>query len=123
MPVPAMIVSPAFDIRYMNQTGAGLLGRTTQELVGTKCYDSFRMGDCRTSRCACSRAMSEDREVGSETDAHPEGLDLEVVYSAVPIRDEAGRVVGGLEIIGEQTAVRRIQGAAEAAGAKSARAR
>jgi methyl-accepting chemotaxis protein len=107
-----MIVSPDLDIRYMNQTGASLLGRTTRELVGTKCYDSFRMGDCRTSRCACSRAMREGREVSSETSAHPEGLDLEVVYSAVPIRDEAGGVVGGLEIIGEQTAVRRAQGAA-----------
>jgi methyl-accepting chemotaxis protein len=115
MPVPAMIVSPDFDIRYMNQTGASLLGRTPHELVGTKCYDSFRMGDCRTSRCACARAMREGGEVSSETDAHPEGLDLEVVYSAVPIRDEAGRVVGGLEVIGEQTAVKRVQGPAAAA--------
>jgi methyl-accepting chemotaxis protein len=106
MPVPAMIVSPEFDIRYMNQTGAGLLGRAPRELVGTKCYDSFRMGDCRTPRCACDRAMHQNREVSSETDAHPEGLDLEVVYSAVPIHDEAGRVVGGLEVIGEQTAVK-----------------
>jgi methyl-accepting chemotaxis protein len=114
MPVPAMIVSAEFDIRYMNQTGASLLGRTPQELVGTKCYDSFRMGDCRTARCACARAMREGGEVSSETDAHPEGLDLEVVYSAVPIRDEAGRVVGGLEVIGEQTAVRRVRGGAAA---------
>jgi PAS domain-containing protein len=107
MPVPAMIVGPELDIRYMNQTGASLLGKTPRELVGTKCYDGFRMGDCRTARCACARAMREGDEVSSETDAHPEGLDLEVVYSAVPIRDEAGRVVGGLEVIGEQTAVKR----------------
>jgi len=123
MPVPAMIVSPDFDIRYMNQTGASLLGRTTRELVGTKCYDSFRMGDCRTSRCACARAMREDGEVSSESEAHPEGLDLEVVYSAVPIRDEAGRVVGGLEIIGEQTAVKRVHGAAAATDVRAAGAR
>jgi PAS domain-containing protein len=112
MPVPAMIVGPEFDIRYMNQTGASLLGRTPLELVGTKCYDGFRMGDCRTARCACARAMREGGEVSSETDAHPEGLDLEVVYSAVPIRDEAGRVVGGLEVIGEQTAVKGLKAAA-----------
>ncbi|WP_242343350.1 Cache 3/Cache 2 fusion domain-containing protein [Anaeromyxobacter terrae] len=107
MPAPAMIVSPEFDIRYMNQTGASLLGRTPQELVGTKCYDSYRKGDCRTARCACARAMTEDREVSSETDAHPEGLDLQILYSAVPLRDGAGRVVGALEVVTDQTAVRR----------------
>jgi PAS domain-containing protein len=107
MPAPAMIVSPDFDIRYMNQTGASLLGKTQEELVGTKCYDSFRMGDCRTSRCACARAMAEDREVSSETDAHPEGLDLEISYSAVPLHDENGRVVGGFEIVSDQQVVKK----------------
>jgi methyl-accepting chemotaxis protein len=51
--------------------------------------------------------MAEDREVSSETDAHPEGLDLAVLYSAVPLHDAAGRVVGALEVITDQTALRR----------------
>jgi methyl-accepting chemotaxis protein len=107
MPAPAMIVGRDFDIRYMNQTGASLLGRTQQELIGTKCYDGFCMGDCRTPRCAGGRAMAEDREVSSETDAHPEGLDLEILYSAVPLRDGAGHVVGALEVVTDQTALKR----------------
>ncbi len=119
MPAPAMIVSPDFDIRYMNQTGASLLGRTPQDLVGTKCYDSFRSRDCRTSRCACARAMREDREVSSETDAHPEGLDLEIVYSAVPLHDEEGKVVGGFEVVTDQTAVKRVERGKPAEAASS----
>ncbi|ABS27243.1 putative PAS/PAC sensor protein [Anaeromyxobacter sp. Fw109-5] len=117
MPAPAMIVGTEFDIRYMNQTGASLLGRTQQELIGTKCYDSFRTGDCRTGRCAGGRAMAEGREVSSETEAHPEGLDLEIFYSAVPLRDGDGRVVGALEVVTDQTALRR--GAAEDGGGRS----
>jgi signal transduction histidine kinase len=105
MPAPAMIISPDFDIRYMNQTGATLLGRTQRELVGTKCYESFRMGDCRTERCACARAMATVGEVSSETDAHPEGIELHVLYSAVPLQDEEGRVVGAFEVITDQTVV------------------
>jgi methyl-accepting chemotaxis protein len=66
----------------MNQTGASLLGRTQQELIGTKCYDGFCMGDCRTPRCAGGRAMAEDREVSSETDAHPRARPR-ILYSAV----------------------------------------
>ena len=105
MPAPAMIIGPDFVIRYMNQTGATLLGRPQGELVGTRCYDSFRMGDCRTERCACARAMAGVREVSSETDAHPEGIALHVLYSAVPLQDEEGRVVGALEVITDQTVV------------------
>jgi methyl-accepting chemotaxis protein len=107
MPTPAMIIGPDFSIRYMNQTGATLLGKTQRELVGTKCYDSFRTGDCRTERCACARAMQQDREVSSETDAHPEGIDLHILYSAVPLRDGEGRVVGGLEVVTDQMVVKR----------------
>jgi PAS domain-containing protein len=107
MPAPAMIVSRDFDIRYMNQTGASLLGRAQAELIGTKCYDSFRTSDCRTARCASARAMAEAREVSSETDAHPEGIDLEIVYSSVPLRDGEGRVVGAFEVVTDQTAVKR----------------
>jgi len=108
MPAPAMIVGPDFTIRYMNQTGATLLGHTQRELVGTKCYDGFRMGDCRTERCACARAMARRGEVSSETDAHPEGLDLHLLYSAVPLIDAAGRVLGAFEVITDQTVVQRI---------------
>jgi HAMP domain-containing protein len=105
VPVPAMIVGKDFAIRYMNASGASLLGRSQRELVGTRCYEAFRSGDCRTSRCACARAMADGHEVTSETDAHPEGLDLEIVYSAVPLRDGAGEIIGGLEIVVDQTAV------------------
>jgi methyl-accepting chemotaxis protein len=102
-----MIIGRDFEIRYMNPSGASLLGRSQRELVGTRCYDAFRSGDCRTSRCACARAMDDGREVTSATDAHPEGLDLDIVYSAVPLRDADGRVIGGLEVVVDQTAVPR----------------
>jgi methyl-accepting chemotaxis protein len=104
VPAPAMIIGRDFEIRYMNASGASLLGRSQRELVGTRCYDAFRTGDCRTARCACARAMADDREVTSETDAHPEGLDLDIVYSAVPLHDAGGRIIGGLEIVVDQTA-------------------
>ena len=54
--------------------------------------------------------MAEDREVSSETDAHPEGLDLEILYSAVPLRDGAGRVIGALEVVTDQIALKRSPG-------------
>jgi signal transduction histidine kinase len=107
MPAPAMIIGPDFTIRYTNQTGATLLGHPAADLVGTKCYDAFRMGDCNNAGCASARAMAQRREVSSETDAHPEGLDLHVLYTAVPLRDAAGGVIGAFEVITDQVAVKR----------------
>jgi PAS domain-containing protein len=110
MPAPAMIIGPDFVIRYANQTAATLLGRTQAEVVGTKCHDVYRMGDCRTACCASARAMAEGREVSSETDAHPEGLDLEVLYTAVPLRDAEGRVIGAFEVVTDQVALKQEPG-------------
>jgi PAS domain-containing protein len=110
MPAPAMIIGPDFAIRYTNQTAATLLGRTQAELLGTKCHDVYRMGDCRTACCASARAMAEGREVSSETDAHPEGLDLEVLYTAVPLRDAEGRVIGAFEVVTDQVALKQEPG-------------
>jgi len=45
------------------------------------------------------------REVSSETDAHPEGIALHVLYSAVPLQDEEGSGIGALEVITDQTVV------------------
>ena len=66
------------------------------------------MGDCRTERCACARAMACHGEVSSETDAHPEGLDLHLLYSAVPLSTPAGTCIGAFEVITDQTVVQRI---------------
>ena len=54
--------------------------------------------------------------MSSETDAHPEGLDLEILYSAVPLRDGAGHVVGALEVVTDQTALKRTGEPRRAAG-------
>ncbi len=107
MPAPAMLIDTDFRIQYMNQAGASLLGRTQQQLVGTKCHEHFRTSDCHTDRCACARAMKEGHTASSETNARPNGMNLEIAYSGVPIRDGAGKVIGAFEVVSDQTAVKR----------------
>ncbi|MDA8418693.1 MAG: methyl-accepting chemotaxis protein, partial [Desulfobacteraceae bacterium] len=108
MPAPAMIIDDDFVVRYMNEMGAKIGGRSQKEVVGLKCYNHFKTADCRTDNCACSRAIRDGREAFSETDAHPQpGVDLDIAYSGVPIRDKAGKVIGALEVVTDQTAVKR----------------
>ncbi|NLH49744.1 MAG: HAMP domain-containing protein [Myxococcales bacterium] len=107
IPSPVMIVDRDFTVRYMNKAGAGAGGMTKQQVVGTKCYDFFKTSDCRTAKCACSRAMSEKRNASSETDAHPGSLNLDIAYVGAPIADRHGNIVGALEIVTDQTAIKQ----------------
>ncbi len=92
MPVPAMIIDRDFTVQYMNATGAHVGGKSPAEVVGTKCYDHFKTGDCKTEKCACSQAMRTENRANSETVARPsKGLELDISYAAVPMRDKTTR--------------------------------
>ncbi|MBF0531173.1 MAG: PAS domain-containing protein, partial [Deltaproteobacteria bacterium] len=107
VPAPALIIGTDFSISYINQTGADLIGLTKQQLMGTKCYNHFKTSDCNTAKCACGRAMQDDRKCTSETDAHPGKYNLEISYTGVPVKDRQGKIIGALEIVTDQTAVKQ----------------
>ena len=108
MPLPIMAIDTDFGILYMNEIGANLLGTTKQSLISQKCYQNFKTSDCKTNNCACAQAMQKLSQIKRETDAHPVGKNLEISYSAMPIRDRAGKVTGAFEFIQDQTASVRL---------------
>ncbi len=108
MPAPAMIIDTDFTIRYINELGAKAGGKKTSQLIGSKCFDHFRTSDCNTDRCACGQAIRGGIVANSETDAHPAaGVDLDIAYSAIPLRDEENKVIGAFEVVSDQTAVKK----------------
>lgn len=113
MPAPAMILDRDFNIRYINGIGARIGGRSPQQLIGTKCYDYYNTSDCKTNNCACYRAMGSGSEAKGETDAHPNGLNLEISYTAVAVKDGQGNTIGAFEVISDQTEIRQTARRAE----------
>jgi methyl-accepting chemotaxis protein len=113
LPAPVMIIDNDFNIQYMNKAGAGLGGTTNEQLIGQKCSSYFKTSDCNTEKCACKRAMSDDRSSSSETDAHPGKYDLEISYSGTPLHNQDGKIIGALEVVSDQTAVVNAQRKAE----------
>ena len=107
IPAPAMIIDTDFSIRYMSKAGADVLGTSQDALIGKKCYDLFKTSDCGTTNCACAKAMQSGRPETSETDAHPNGMDLQISYTGVPVRDQQGKIIGALEIVTDQTEVKK----------------
>ncbi len=116
MPTPAAIMDRDFTVLYMNEIGAKLGAKTSKQVVGTKCYDFFRTSDCNTEKCACARAMSTNMGASSETDAHPNGLNLDISYSAIPVRDKQGKVIGAFEVVTDQTAIKQAMRVSEKIG-------
>ncbi|PKG31307.1 Cache 3/Cache 2 fusion domain-containing protein, partial [Methanoregula sp.] len=57
IPVPAFIINKDYSILYANKASATMAGKVPQEMVGQKCYDMFRTGDCRTGKCASGQCM------------------------------------------------------------------
>ena len=108
MPAPAMIIDNDYTVRYMNEMGAHAGNRSQEQVIGMKCYDHFKTSDCKTDKCACTRAMRDGRESISETDAHPaSGVDLDISYTGVPLRDGSGRIIGAFEVVTDLTAVKK----------------
>ena len=113
MPAPAMIVDNDLNILYMNTVGAQVGNRKPKDLLGTKCYDHFKTSDCRTPKCACTRAIQTASTASSETDAHPGTLNLDIAYSASPVKNREGKVIGALEIVTDQTAIKQTMRVAD----------
>ena len=109
MPSPVMIIDNNMTIQYMNQLGATVLRQGKSQLIGTKCYDQFRTSDCRTANCACARAIQEGREVKSEAKANPAGMEMEIAYTGIPIKDDQGKIIGALELVIDQTAIKKAE--------------
>ena len=115
IPAPFMIIDRDFNVQFMNKAGADVIGITPDQLIGTKCYTHFKTSDCQTPKCACARAMSSGNSEMGETDAHPGGNDLFISYNGVAIKDQEGQIIGALEIVMDQTEVKK---AMDDAGAK-----
>jgi methyl-accepting chemotaxis protein len=109
VPTPVMIIDKEYSIKYMNKAGADLLNKSQKELIGQKCYENFKTGDCNTENCACAKAMKIDGEAQSETDAHPRGMNLDISYTGNPIKNQEGETIGALEIIVDQTDIKNAQ--------------
>jgi PAS domain S-box-containing protein len=108
VPAPVVIMDDQFSMRYVNKAGAEVLGMSSEHLIGKKCYDCFKTLDCRTANCACARAMDSGLRESSETVARPNGQDLSIVYTGEPIKDREGQIIGALEVVVDQTEIRRM---------------
>ncbi|WP_045210873.1 methyl-accepting chemotaxis protein [Desulfonatronovibrio magnus] len=108
-PNPIMIIDNEYNVLYMNSAGLEASGGDRSAILGQKCHDIFNTSDCNTPNCACARAMSSQAVETSETEARPQTGNLDISYSAMPVFDHDGTVVGAMEFITDMTAIKAAQ--------------
>jgi len=99
IPTPVMAVNNDLEIIYMNAAGRDFLGKSWEEIRKHHCYELFGSVHCQTPECRMRQAM-ENKETRSGRNEIPMGdRTVYIEYYAVPLKDNEGNIIGGLEYI------------------------
>ena len=99
LPIPVIVMDKEFNINYINSKGSLMFGKERSQIIGTKCYDNLKSGDCNSDKCICKKAMMDGETYSSETTAKGFGKDVPILYSGAQIKNRKGEVIGVLETV------------------------
>jgi len=99
VPLPLILINKNFDIQYSNQKGQEIIGKNSNQLIGTKCYNSMKSNDCQTENCALRKAMESDEVISKETIINPNGNKYDVRYIGSVLKDRNKNIIGGSEVV------------------------
>ena len=94
VPTPVVAIDTDFNVTHINRSGADILGRPLDELVGCKCYELFNTSHCNTSECCCRQVMGLGQFVTVDTVITQSHREIPVSCTSAPLRDDDGNIVG-----------------------------
>lgn len=113
LPSPVVAFDRDMKINYANKAAAAMAGMPAEQLEGAVCKDIFAMETCASENSDAVRALFRGETVKKDTKAVIGKRTYEISYAGLPLTDETGTVVGGLQILVDQTQVRRAAEEAE----------
>jgi len=99
IPSHIMAVDKDMKVIYVNRKAIAFAGKPEEEIIGNNCHDTFHTSDCRSEKCCVQKAMKTGESFSNRTEALINGEELNMEYYAVPLRNEAGEIIGGLEFV------------------------
>lgn len=97
IPTPVMAVDKEFHIIYMNEAGKKFIRKSQDDIIGRKCFEVFDSLHCDSDKCCMRKAIKHASPFSDRNQTVVNGVTVPVEYHAVPLKDERGEVVGGLE--------------------------
>ncbi|HPF87342.1 MAG TPA: PAS domain-containing protein [Candidatus Limiplasma sp.] len=99
IPSPILAVTKDMRVMYVNQSAIALAGKPEQEIVGKHCYEVYDTTVCQTEDCGIHKVLKTGATASSRTETMVDGEERNMEYYAVPLKDDAGEIIGGLEFI------------------------
>ena len=103
-------VDTDWNITFFNRAAGRIIGIPPGEALGRKCWDVFHSSLC-DGACALRGCIELDRTVADQSIfiVRPDGVKVPVRISAAPLRDGAGRIVGGVETFRDVSDLARLR--------------
>lgn len=97
-------------ITYFNPAAEKITGFSAYDAVGMYCKDVFKNAICE-SDCALKRAVEEGQDIHNREYmiTNIAGEQVPIMCSTSAFRDQAGKVVGGLEIFKDISEIKKLQ--------------
>ena len=99
IPAPVLAVDKDLKLIYLNDSAVAMTDKPKKEVIGQYCYSVFQTNDCKTDDCCMRKALKTGKKCSNRNEALILGEELTMDYYAVPLKDENGDVVGGLEFM------------------------
>ncbi|KKG15409.1 hypothetical protein EO98_04955 [Methanosarcina sp. 2.H.T.1A.6] len=103
IPIPVIAVDKDFKILFINPAGCEWHKKELKEVIGKKCYEVLEAKCCSVSKCGIKRAMDSGKKYAGHYEIPCQRETINVEITAVPLKDEDGNIVGGLEYITDIT--------------------
>jgi methyl-accepting chemotaxis protein len=106
IPSPVVVLDKGLKAAYVNTIGREVAGR---EYEGKTCKQLMEREDFGSSSDALKKAVDTLRPASGETRAHPQGREMDVSYTAIPMLDQEGKLASVLQLIMDITAIKQTQ--------------
>ncbi|MCL1915525.1 MAG: methyl-accepting chemotaxis protein [Desulfovibrionaceae bacterium] len=104
IPSPVVVLNKELKTTYLNAVGRGIAGN---DYKGKSCKQLMDREDFGSPADALKQAVESLRPASGETAAHPQGRNMDVSYTAIPMLDHHGKLMAVLQLITDLTAIKQ----------------
>lgn len=105
-----VVIDRQFQILRVNRAFTRLSGRSTNELMGQKCFDVFSGSTCHTPACPLVRILQREQRVEVEaTKTLGSGRSIPCIVTATPFREPDGSLIGAIMVITDVSQLKQAE--------------
>ena len=106
IPSPVVVLDSDLKATYLNTQARNVAGA---DYKGKTCFQLFARDDFGTDACGLTKAVATKQSASGETVAHPQGKDMDISYTAIPMYNNEGKLASVLQLITDLTAIKQTQ--------------